>query len=44
MLTGMAVAYFRFYEELNDFLPAARRKVEFAHRFERRASIKDMIE
>ncbi len=40
----MAVAYFRFYEELNDFLPAARRKVEFAHRFERRASIKDMIE
>ncbi len=44
MLTNMAVAYFRFYEELNDFLPPARRKVEFTHRFDRRASIKDMIE
>lgn len=44
MLNGMAVAHFRFYEELNDFLPFARRKVEFAHHFERRASIKDMIE
>jgi uncharacterized protein with PIN domain len=44
MLTAMAVAYFRFYAELNDFLPANRRKVEFAHRFDRRASIKDMIE
>jgi uncharacterized protein with PIN domain len=44
MLPVMAVAYFRFYEELNDFLPAARRKVEFSHRFHRRASIKDMIE
>jgi uncharacterized protein with PIN domain len=40
----MAVARFRFYEELNDFLPPARRKVEFTHRFTRRASIKDMIE
>lgn len=40
----MAVAFFRFYEELNDFLPPARRKVEFEHHFERRTSIKDMIE
>ncbi|WP_455235076.1 Mut7-C RNAse domain-containing protein [Thiogranum longum] len=40
----MATAYFRFYEELNDFLPPAKRKVEFAHTFKRRASIKDMIE
>jgi len=40
----MASAWFRFYEELNDFLPAVRRKVEFEHRFDRRASIKDMIE
>ena len=40
----MAVAHFRFYEELNDFLPPALRKVEFAHRFQRRASVKDMIE
>lgn len=39
-----ATAWFRFYEELNDFLPAHRRKVRFAHRFSRRASIKDMIE
>lgn len=40
----MAIAHFRFYEELNDFLPPTRRKVEFAHRFQRRASVKDMIE
>lgn len=40
----MARAFFRFYEELNDFLPAARRKVEFEYRFERRASIKDVVE
>jgi len=40
----MASAWFRFYEELNDFLPPARRKVEFEHRFDRRTSVKDMIE
>jgi uncharacterized protein with PIN domain len=40
----MACARFRFYEELNDFLPPSRRKVEFEHCFERRASVKDMIE
>jgi len=40
----MAIAHLRFYEELNDFLPPSRRKVEFEHRFERRTSIKDMIE
>ncbi len=40
----MATAHLRFYEELNDFLPPDRRKVEFAHEFERRTSIKDMIE
>ena len=34
----------RFYEELNDFLPPRRRKVRFIHEFQRRASIKDMIE
>jgi len=44
MLPHMAVAHFRYYEELNDFLPPARRKVEFAHHFQRRASVKDMIE
>lgn len=40
----MARARFRFYEELNDFLPPERRKVAFDHEFDRRASIKDMIE
>lgn len=40
----MSRAHFRFYEELNDFLPPARRKTEFVHEFDRRASIKDMIE
>lgn len=40
----MATAHLRFYEELNDFLPPSQRKVEFEHRFERRTSIKDMIE
>lgn len=34
----------RFYQELNDFLPQKRRKVCFSHVFQRRASIKDMIE
>lgn len=40
----MANAYFRFYEELNDFLPPERRKMAFVHTFNRRASVKDMIE
>ncbi|MDX1572326.1 MAG: Mut7-C RNAse domain-containing protein [Xanthomonadales bacterium] len=40
----MAVAEFRFYEELNDFLPPERRRVAFRHEFHHRGSIKDMIE
>ena len=40
----MARAFFRFYEELNDFLPSERRKVTFEHTFDRRGSVKDMIE
>jgi uncharacterized protein with PIN domain len=40
----MPQAHFRFYAELNDFLPPARRQVAFAHRFAGRVSIKDMIE
>ncbi|MGK7876358.1 MAG: Mut7-C RNAse domain-containing protein [Xenococcaceae cyanobacterium] len=40
----MHQAFFRFYAELNDFLPPSRRKVAFAHRFKDSASIKDMIE
>ena len=35
---------FRFYEELNDFLPPEKRKVRFKHQFIDRASVKDMIE
>jgi len=37
-------AEFRFYEELNDFLPAARRKISFAHSFNHNPAIKDVIE
>ncbi len=37
-------ATFRFYEELNDFLPADKKKIRFEHLFTDRASVKDMIE
>ncbi|MGD0174591.1 MAG: Mut7-C RNAse domain-containing protein [Anaerolineales bacterium] len=37
-------ASFRFYAELNDFLPPARRQTTFDHAFSGRVSIKDMIE
>lgn len=37
-------AEFRFYEELNDFLPPARRKVAFSYAFEGTPSVKDAIE
>lgn len=40
----MALADFRFYEELNDFLSPELRKTAFAHAFDRRTSVKDMIE
>jgi uncharacterized protein with PIN domain len=40
----MAEAMFRFYAELNDFLPSSRRYVSFAHPFQLRASVKDLIE
>lgn len=40
----MQQATFRFYEELNDFLAPGYRKTTFTHRFDRRASVKDMIE
>ena len=40
----MAQMQLRFYEELNDFLAPALRKVCFTHDFDRRTSIKDMIE
>ncbi len=38
------VASFRFYEELNDFLPPAKKKKHFDYRFNGRPSIKDAIE
>jgi len=40
----MKQAHFRFYAELNDFLPPGRRSVAFAREFELSASVKDMIE
>ncbi len=40
----MAQARFRFYEELNDFLPRSQRKLEFVHAFDGRRSVKDLIE
>ena len=40
----MSQVQLRFYEELNDFLAPALRKVSFAHEFDRRTSVKDMIE
>ncbi len=40
----MKKAYFRFYEELNDFLPRKKRKTTFTHTFTDRAPVKDMIE
>ncbi len=40
----MSRAVFRFYAELNDFLPPGRRGVAFAHEFRGRPSVKDVIE
>ncbi|HEX8874337.1 MAG TPA: Mut7-C RNAse domain-containing protein [Nitrosospira sp.] len=40
----MVTATFRFYEELNDFLPPERRKLEFASPCARAATTKHMIE
>ena len=37
-------AHFRFYGNLNDFLPAEKRDREFSRRLQERGSIKDMIE
>ena len=37
-------ATFRFYEELNDFLPLDKKKVAFLHSFGGTPSIKDVIE
>ena len=39
----MRIAYFRFYEELNDFLPAGKRKRLFPYEFSGNPSVKDAI-
>lgn len=39
----MPDAIFRFYEELNDYLPLTMRKTEWTHTFETPMSIRDMI-
>jgi len=40
----MPKGIFRFYEELNDFLPKSRKKTDFEAEFKGKRSIKDMIE
>jgi uncharacterized protein with PIN domain len=40
----LAQAFFRFYAELNDFLPQERRQVEFSYPFVDVATVKDRIE
>ncbi len=39
-----SVAYFRFYAELNDFLPPAKKQVTFACFFSGSPAVKDLIE
>jgi uncharacterized protein with PIN domain len=41
---NMNLAYFRFYEELNDFLPSQKRKELFQYSFSGNPSVKDAIE
>ena len=40
----MAKAIFRFYEELNEFLPKLWRKKDFEAQFEGKRTVKDMVE
>jgi len=40
----MAIATFRFYEELNDFLPVEKRKTAFSYPFKGKPALKDAIE
>jgi uncharacterized protein with PIN domain len=40
----MAEATFRFYAELNDFLPRNRRQKEFVHAFQGEPAVKDVIQ
>lgn len=41
---AVKIAQFRFYEELNDFLPKAKKKITFSYRFQGQPSVKDIIE
>lgn len=43
-MKNLKKATFRFYEELNDFLPNSKRKIRFENEFIGRTSIKDLIE
>jgi uncharacterized protein with PIN domain len=43
-MTQDQTAEFRFYEELNDFLPAGRRKRTFVYNFRGTPAVKDVIE
>ena len=40
----MSLAYFRFYEELNELLPPAKRKKEFEYSFKDNPTVKDAVE
>jgi len=40
----MPTAEFRFYEELNDYLPSPHRKRSFVHEFDGAPAVKDVIE
>lgn len=41
---NMANAWFRFYEELNDFLPSSKKKISFMYSFTGNPAVKDAIE
>ncbi len=40
----MNLAWFRFYKELNEFLPSRKRKELFSYSFSGNPSVKDAIE
>ncbi len=41
---GAKTAFFRFYEELNDFLPEPKRKRTYPYSFDGKPSVKDAVE
>ena len=43
-MTSPKAVSFRFYEELNDFLPSGKRKISFPYAFKENPSVKDAIE